>query len=115
MVSVMLHITVRNTYCEEDWKEISMAGCSIVVLMSIILAAGMAVLVTILGISAFFFVLGIILLILSFTVLKKEAAMQKHRGLRIACMIIGGVSLLIGAIGIFLLAITLIYSLNVNP
>lgn len=80
-----------------------MAGCSVVVLMLLFAIAILAVLATILGFSSFCLVLGIILLIQGFTSLKKKDDAKKHRKLRIALLIIGGISLLIASGGIFVL------------
>jgi len=80
-----------------------MAGCSVVVLMVLFAIAILAVLAAIFGLSSFCLVLGIILLIQGFTSLKKKDDEKKHRKLRIALMIIGGISLLIASGGTFIL------------
>lgn len=80
-----------------------MAGCSVVVLMVLFAIAILAVLATILGLSSFCLVLGIILLIQGFTSLKKKDDEKKHRKLRITLMITGGISLLIASGGTFIL------------
>lgn len=81
-----------------------MAGCSIVVLMSLLAVAGLAVIIAALGAVAFCLVLGIVLLVVSFIVLKKKDDSQKYRTLRIVLTVIGFLSLLIGAFGILALA-----------
>lgn len=80
-----------------------MAGCSIVVLLSLFAIASLSVLIAIFGTTAFCLVLGITFLILSFTFLKKKNDLLKYRRLRITFIIIGVISLLIAAGGIFIL------------
>lgn len=79
-----------------------MAGCSVVVLMLLFAIAILVVLATTLGLSSFCLVLGIILLIQGFSSLKKKDDEKKCK-LRIAIMIIGGISLLIASGSIFIL------------
>lgn len=85
-----------------------MAGCSIVVLMSLLAVAGLAVLIAVFGASAFCLVVGIVLLAVSFIVLKKKENAEQYHTLRIVLTVLGFLSLLIGAFGIFVLAASFI-------
>lgn len=59
------------------------------------------------GVPAFCFILGMVLLTLSLTVLKKKNNLQKYRHLQIAFIITGVISLLIVAFRIVLFLFTL--------
>ncbi|MGL5436279.1 MAG: hypothetical protein ACRDBO_12910 [Lachnospiraceae bacterium] len=76
-----------------------MAGCSIVVLMSLVLAAGLVAIVAIIGVAVFFLIFGVLFLILGFIVLKKKDNPQKYRVLRIVLISIGFIFLFIVIMG----------------
>ena len=87
-----------------------MAGCSIVVLMSLVLAAGLAAIAALAGAMVFFLVFGVLFLIFGFVVLKKNDNLQKYRILSILLISMGFLFLFIVAVGVFGLIAALVLS-----
>lgn len=87
-----------------------MAGCSIVVLMSLVLAAGLAAIAALAGAMVFFLVFGVLFLIFGFIFLKKNDNLQKYRILSILLISMGILFLFIVAVGVFGLIAALVLS-----
>ena len=87
-----------------------MAGCSIVVLMSLVLAAGLAAIAALAGAMVFFLVFGVLFLIFGFIFLKKNDNLQKYRILSILLISMGFLFLFIVAVGVFGLIAALVLS-----
>ena len=80
-----------------------MGGCSVVVMLIGLAAASVAVLIAVFGITGVCLLSGTILLILSFTILRKDKNKEKYHTLRIIFIVIGILSLLVSIGGITIL------------